>query len=165
MAWWKRRRNTLMALQDGRCYWCFRKVEIIRGDVTMPPPDHMATIDHLYDKYDSRRQGYVRGETPKCVTVLACYKCNNSRGQQTARDAVSIRESMLSVAIERIRELGIGNQRGDLFTKAECSQVLLNVIDEYESNSSRASNVCGRLRACVILAMKYHAHPDKPLLE
>lgn len=95
-----RRRRNLFKQQKGKCYHCrgemvlfdFRqlikyklnklgqKVKIQTG--TLQIPDNAVTIDHLYDRYDPRRNDYM---PDKERTVGACMKCNHELGRDRCK--------------------------------------------------------------------------------
>lgn len=58
-------RKNLMAIQDGRCFWCHKHME------------KNVTLDHL-DEKDSPNRGQFCGVRR---VVLACAKCNHSRSR------------------------------------------------------------------------------------
>lgn len=75
----KRRRQALWR-KDKHCYWC--------GVETVPPHgftskafDNMATLDHLRTKLDTNRSE-PNPHGKEIRTVLACHKCNTSRGKE-----------------------------------------------------------------------------------
>ena len=63
--------------KDPHCHWCGTETVLRQRDGfgRMHPTD--ATLDHLFPKYHPLKGKTIRGEE---VTVLACYKCNNERG-------------------------------------------------------------------------------------
>ena len=76
-------------LQGGLCYYCNQPMDLIEGHTKTPPP-HMATFEHLDDRWSPER-GKHPGEFR---VVLACLRCNNARNRQ--REA--------EVGIEILRE-------------------------------------------------------------
>jgi hypothetical protein len=67
------------------CYYCGIKVRECspQQDVSkgFHPPDDMATIEHLYDRFDKRR--YVPKYFQNGVgRVLCCYKCNGEAAKR-----------------------------------------------------------------------------------
>ena len=73
--------------KDPRCHWCHIMLDNSpeahrswwgKGE---RPPDNAATIEHLFDKFDIRRYKYHKNE----FKVLACYKCNTTRGNLHCR--------------------------------------------------------------------------------
>ena len=76
-----------MMKKDPLCHWCHiplddspqaHKGHWLKGE---RPPDNAATIEHLFDKFDIRRYKYHKNE----FKVLACYKCNTTRGNLHCR--------------------------------------------------------------------------------
>lgn len=61
-----------------RCNWCDRVTRIVKPKAGHNPPSDMATIDHIVTKL---RGG---GDNPENV-MLACFRCNNRRGNTDAR--------------------------------------------------------------------------------
>ena len=66
--------------ENPRCYYCNR-ITTLPTDIPNlefmqnngETPDYMATVEHLYTRYDAER--FEDGGEDKCV--LACYKCNH----------------------------------------------------------------------------------------
>lgn len=66
----KLKRKILYARQKGMCYYCgIWTVYPKRNHHYNPMPDNLATVEHIYGRYDIRRAVCKR-------TVLSCYKCN-----------------------------------------------------------------------------------------
>jgi len=70
--------------KDNRCYWCNCLTELKTPDDNKLK-DNTATLEHLLTakvirKYKSKKQQKI---------VLACYKCNQLRGDKTIREFVS----------------------------------------------------------------------------
>lgn len=95
----RRNRSICEALfqKDPHCFYCHKEVqwypEIRNFDIPrgLLIPDDMATLEHLYDRFDARRyEDYLNDEDK----VLACWKCNNDRS--------TVKEKLLS---EEDREL------------------------------------------------------------
>jgi hypothetical protein len=85
-------RQELMRRHDMICHWCGCTCIYFPMPVKgkqPKQPDNYATIDHYYGRLDPRRTA----ET-KWLTVLACHKCNQRRGQ----------EDELKLPIEKLRE-------------------------------------------------------------
>lgn len=70
-----------------RCYYC-NELTILPTDIPDLldlqaqgiTPDNMATIEHIYTRYDTER--FEENGEKKCV--LACYKCNHDKEQERA---------------------------------------------------------------------------------
>jgi hypothetical protein len=76
----RKRREKLWADVGGKCYWCgVDTVMPERGKHNAIPFDNLATVDHLRTRLhnDSRQEPNTNNEER---TVLACWKCNNTRG-------------------------------------------------------------------------------------
>ena len=76
-----RRIQKLFERQDGRCFYC--KCKMILQDRRRPfkkPPPNMATLEHLDDRFSQKRGSFTNKNVER--TVLACLKCNNSRGAE-----------------------------------------------------------------------------------
>lgn len=72
-----KRRNQLWAINP-YCSWCGVFTINPPGDVPfVTPPPNLATADHLYSRNDPRRKHWH----PSPI-VLACYACNQKRGQE-----------------------------------------------------------------------------------
>jgi len=66
--------------ENPHCHWCGVETLLVgNGHIKRANP-RMATVDHLYSRYDLRR--YVKGEQKR---VLACFRCNNSRSAQETK--------------------------------------------------------------------------------
>lgn len=76
----KRRKEKLLQLQGGRCFWCGRQVTTdFEQKPGARPPENLATIDHLDSRYSPLR-GKFNG-LRMARTVLACWRCNNDRAK------------------------------------------------------------------------------------
>jgi len=65
---WKRKK--LFDKQDGKCYYCGIQTIYPKNKTNYSPmPDNLATVEHIYGRYDIRRAVCKK-------TVLSCYKCN-----------------------------------------------------------------------------------------
>ena len=70
---------------DPHCHWCKQKT--VLTDVkkmnkrTINPL--MATVDHVYSRYDLRR--FVKKTPNEVRKVLACFNCNNTRARQETK--------------------------------------------------------------------------------
>jgi hypothetical protein len=71
------RKRLLFKEQDGRCYWCKRRLARLKGPANGVQADDEATLDHLYGARDPRRPN----RAANLQTVLACWKCNHERGE------------------------------------------------------------------------------------
>lgn len=77
----KKRRADLFRENDGKCHWCGCQTVLPEESGIFPhaqEPRNLATIDHLYDRFDERRGG-------QGVWVLACKRCNNRRSNLRQR--------------------------------------------------------------------------------
>lgn len=110
----KRLRAKLMAI-DPHCHWCHCKLIDNSPDFYRKshprgyrPPDNVATIEHLYDRF-SREERYR--DTGNKYKVLACYKCNTARGKirvlKIGKDAIKKR---IDALVER-KKAGINVPR------------------------------------------------------
>jgi hypothetical protein len=76
--------------QDGLCYYCREPMVLSFHDLhNQGHKDNLATIEHLDDRYSEERGTHGHGD--KIRRVLACSKCNHTRGvirdkEQTAND-------------------------------------------------------------------------------
>ena len=63
--------------ENPHCYWCGHLVINIVVQDRISPPWNMATLDHLFDRFDieNRYKEYPNNED----RVLACFKCNTER--------------------------------------------------------------------------------------
>ena len=66
--------------ENPHCYWCSVETLFVGDGYIKRPNPRMATVDHLYSRYDLRR--YVKGNQK---LVLACFHCNNSRAAQETK--------------------------------------------------------------------------------
>jgi len=117
---------------DPRCHWCGKETILTNipniSKKTMNPL--MATIDHIYSRFDLRR--WVKSESPK--KVLACYQCNNERS--------IIEEKMLTK--EEIQKRGNGfsfNPRGKPVFRKECDSVD-EVLDKLKERGIVPTQLC-----------------------
>lgn len=77
-----RKIRTSLWNESPRCYYC-NKITTLPTDIgnldmmqnNGETPDYMATVEHLYTRYDAER--FEEGGDEKCV--LACYKCNHEK--------------------------------------------------------------------------------------
>lgn len=75
------RMDRLFREQDGKCHWCSRQTQRAPLKKGRPTPGNQATIDHVYLRDDARRHGDAGNPLTICH-VLACYNCNNERGDK-----------------------------------------------------------------------------------
>jgi len=69
--------HNLWLIQDKRCHWCNVQCMLPKkGKNTPHPPPNFATLDHLYSKLNPLRNNANKNEV-----VMACYKCNHTRGK------------------------------------------------------------------------------------
>lgn len=68
-------REELHRTTGGKCFWC-KRATVLCGRRDHLPPD-AATLDHIVTRTSGGR--YERENL-----VLACFKCNNTRGDMTA---------------------------------------------------------------------------------
>lgn len=69
-------REDLLRDQDGKCYYCGHKVVYESGIEAVNLPDNFATLDHIVPK--------AKHNTLVANSVVACYRCNNIRGDKDA---------------------------------------------------------------------------------
>lgn len=69
----------LFSLQEGKCYSC-KEETILRltKDKEGKLLDNVATIEHLFHKFDIRRSVAIEGEW----IVMGCSKCNQEKGKE-----------------------------------------------------------------------------------
>jgi hypothetical protein len=81
---WKRRKTTaLFAEQGGLCWWCGCETILMVGKPIQPVVRNRATIDHLRDRTNpTRSHPCIPGEKR---IVMACWECNNERGNAVGR--------------------------------------------------------------------------------
>lgn len=73
----RKRRIGIFALQAGICHWCKELMSIDPPGPTGAPPPNYATFEHVTPMAAG---GSFRREN----IVLACYSCNNGRGDNAA---------------------------------------------------------------------------------
>ncbi len=75
----KRKKQNQYRRQKGKCWWCGRKMRLWHKHKNgSPVPDDLATFEHLDDRFSE-----WRGKSPGMIrVVLACYRCNHTRGQE-----------------------------------------------------------------------------------
>jgi len=74
-------KKDLFEKQHGRCFWCGKEMAFVErkeGDKT-PFPPNMVTQDHVFPRGTKVRHNGSLSNSPTPV-VLACYECNNRRG-------------------------------------------------------------------------------------
>jgi 5-methylcytosine-specific restriction endonuclease McrA len=79
----------MMADHDGRCHWCDRKVKLRVVRQGEPTPVDNATVDHVYPRRDKRRAAMAFNRLA-INHVLACYSCNNRRGNAFYDDFLKV---------------------------------------------------------------------------
>lgn len=92
--------------KDPHCHWCEREVVLYYvkewGRNGYPKqPDDMATLDHIYDRFDTeKREESWRKKDPN-RHVLACYRCNHDRNEKkmkflakNAKEFLQIRQKL-----------------------------------------------------------------------
>lgn len=67
--------------QDPHCHWCGIWTQLHRSQYGDRPPHNAATLDHYRSKLDPLRNRVAT--EPRWV--LACFKCNQQRGQRDSR--------------------------------------------------------------------------------
>lgn len=84
----KKLKAALFRVQGGRCCYCGRAVELAPEPWGMgeAPPDSFATLEHLRRKVDGGRL------SPDNV-ALACWPCNNQRGDLSWVEFATLRQS------------------------------------------------------------------------
>ena len=101
---WRKRHS---AKHEYRCHWC--KVKVVpppngKNQSEYKVPQNMATTDHLYHKWDLRRN-LEHSKT----RVLACFKCNQERRLEITDpewfnvEIISIRD-LLTAAIQSAKK-------------------------------------------------------------
>lgn len=90
-----------IARRDGGpfCIWCSRQLSLTKG---VPNTDGATTVDHIIPHSICRRND-------RDVLVLACYRCNNKRGNMDAMEFMrfcrgmgwAFREAIIRQAIDR----------------------------------------------------------------
>lgn len=108
--------------ENPHCYYCrieckyypeFRTGNLKRGQSY---PHDMATLEHLFDRYDPiKRYRVYENDEDK---VLACYKCNYSRSQQRT-------DSMPKEYLERRKELLAARKKGQI------RPIILKELEEF----------------------------------
>ena len=80
-----RNRIKKMVKTNPYCHWCGTKVrEYVPADKEAHPDD-MATVDHLYRRWEEAErikfmnEGRMRGDGSGIYYVLSCNKCNTER--------------------------------------------------------------------------------------
>lgn len=104
--------RSLLFAESPYCCWCGRltrndypdEVKSPRHGLT--PPDDMATIEHLYDRFDQRRREVFSLKTKK----IACWKCNHKRGAERLR-AKQMERQQKAKALSMAEEQSAAPQR------------------------------------------------------
>ena len=97
MAHNKSKRDQLMK-EDPHCFWCGCEVTNEWPEGRIKPPADLATLDHVYDKWqaEEREAAWRNGDDSR--RVLACYRCNqrrnNDRMKEIPKSAVRIRTAL-----------------------------------------------------------------------
>lgn len=71
-------RRIIWRKQRGKCYYCAKRTRLPRKNETALN-DNVATLDHVV----ARGSGGSKSTRDNCV--VACYECNNARGNKDAR--------------------------------------------------------------------------------
>ncbi len=77
----RRRRTALYHQQGGKCHWCGCEMILLDPAPCIGQPTNLATVDHLYDRLDPRRQ--IPPSGPEQRWVAACRECNHKRGRES----------------------------------------------------------------------------------
>lgn len=95
--------KTLVAEQDGCCYYC--KVLLTVGD-TRVKKDTDATVEHLVDKWSSPKR---HKNNERSNLVAACFKCNNTLGNLRNRVARTYYQGLIDKAKTPVRAANISS--------------------------------------------------------
>ena len=97
-----RERKLRLFESNPHCYYCGKLTTIDIPKDGEKNPDNMATIDHIYSKFDVRR--YEPSYKDCSVkTVLSCRKCNDSRAH--------LEEQQIPLQERQLRGFGLFNTR------------------------------------------------------
>lgn len=89
----KARKQKLYEEQGGQCIYCGKEMLLTLGVHFSEPPKNLATIEHLDDKFSSRRGAFMNSNVPR--TALACLLCNKRRGMKRQRTAQRLGVALL----------------------------------------------------------------------
>ena len=70
-------RPALNGYQRGRCFYCYREIEIVAGS------ENLAEVDHLFP-HVLQRNGFIKNLDGVWNLVLACVSCNRGKSDQVA---------------------------------------------------------------------------------
>lgn len=74
-------RKRRLALQHGLCHWCDKPLVVEPGRKGKPR-NNIATDDHVFPRKDPRRY-QLANSTVVITKVIACFACNNERGNMS----------------------------------------------------------------------------------
>src|ERR1019366_9194863 len=107
------RRRWRFKEQDGKCWYCTKRMELIeQSSHWKNPPPNAATFEHLDDRWSLDR-GKCASSGTEIRVVLACLKCNGDRNIQ--RLAKCTKEDF-----KRVEALRRRNQENARKTKPNC---------------------------------------------
>ncbi len=112
-----KKRKLVLFNRDPYCHWCHRLTKLVYQQPNEPADPLMATVDHLFDRFDIRR--WLANNTGETRTVLACFKCNNSRASKRSK--------------EELRKRGKGFTLSKFFHK--CPDTIREVISILNQNN------------------------------
>lgn len=119
----KSQRTRLYHEQRGLCFWCSTKMvlpeELPLHELQKRPPPHLATTDHMDDKFSPVR-GTFRGERRR---VCACRICNLRRSSESVRQNWD----------EHLRRIAAGHQKKLPKSLSDASPAPSNVITRAET--------------------------------
>ena len=72
-----RKRKLNLWKKDPHCHYCGVETIVLNQPRIKGTPPNLATLDHLYSKFDYRR--YIPEFNNAERTVLCCFSCNNKR--------------------------------------------------------------------------------------
>ncbi|WP_082979608.1 HNH endonuclease [Labrys sp. WJW] len=82
----RQRLSALMERDHGVCFWCERRVSIVKVKAGQRHPKHAATEDHVIPKVKG-------GADVLSNLVLSCWRCNNERGGMDAEAFLELRST------------------------------------------------------------------------
>lgn len=102
--------RAILVAKDPHCYWCRRLVNndyaIAKRNIHKGEhyPDDMATIDHLYDRFDpvNRYRVYPNWENK----VLSCFRCNIDRAKERMKQLPKTFLTLRQTILAKRRKLG-----------------------------------------------------------